>query len=89
VAVPSTGAELTTTLNDGARVDVIAGREGTLQVAVEQSDWPYSISTYAAGESPLGRGARGAIPLHLRIEASGIELKPGTPGGWTMRLQTQ
>jgi hypothetical protein len=89
VTVPSTGAELTTTLNDGARVDVIAGREGTLRVAVEQSDWPYSISAYAAGESPLGRGARGAIPLHLRIEASGIELKPGTPGGWTMRLQTQ
>ena len=85
--VPSTGSELTTTDMDGGRVDAIAGREGTLRAAVTQSDWPYTITAHATGNSPLGRGTRGAVPLHLRIEARDIALTPGTPAGWTLRLQ--
>jgi hypothetical protein len=87
VILPSTGGELTTTGTPRERVDVIGGREGTLRAAVTRSDWPYTITAQATGDSPLGRGARGAIPLHLRIEARDIALTPGTPAGWTLRLQ--
>lgn len=89
VIVPATGSTLTTEMAGGARVDAVAGREGTLRVAVLHSDWPYSIGVTATGDSPLGRGARGAIPLHLRIDATDIVLKPGVPAGWTLRLQLQ
>jgi hypothetical protein len=87
VILPSTGGELTTAGTPRERVDVIGGREGTLRAAVTRSDWPYTITAQATGDSPLGRGARGAIPLHLRFEARDIALTPGTPAGWTLRLQ--
>jgi hypothetical protein len=44
-----------------------------------QSDWPIQISATAAGDGPLGRGDRGAIPLYLMLDARDVELRPGRP----------
>lgn len=87
VVIPSTGSTLTTT-TQGIRSDAIAGAEGTLEASVLRSDWPYSITVHATGDSPLGRGARGAIPLHLWLDARDITLQPGVPAGWTLQLRT-
>ena len=85
VAVPATGSHWQTT-SGSPRTDVFTGSEGGLAVTVTQSDWPISVRGYAAGDSPLGRGARGPIPFHLQLEAREIALAAGKPQGWTLRL---
>jgi hypothetical protein len=55
-----------------------------------RTPWP-SIRHYAfaTGDSPLGRGARGAVPLHVIYEAPGVTLAPGQPVTWTLTLRPQ
>jgi hypothetical protein len=87
VAVPTTGSSVATDVSEGIRTDTFTWRDGRLGVSVVRSDWPFTISVLAApGDTPLGRGARGAVPLHLRIEADRIALAAGVPAGWTLRL---
>jgi hypothetical protein len=45
--------------------------------------------TLATGDSPPGRGARGAVPLHLVYEAPGVRLLPGQPVSWQLTLRPQ
>jgi hypothetical protein len=45
--------------------------------------------TLATGDSPLGRGARGPVPLHLVYEAPGVRLTPGDPVTWQLTLRPQ
>jgi len=45
--------------------------------------------TLATGDSALGRGARGPVPLHLIYEAPGVRLTPGEPVSWTLTLRPQ
>jgi hypothetical protein len=90
VAVPTTGSNVTTDVSEGIRTDLFTGREGRLGVSVVRSDWPCAMSVMAApGDTPLGRGARGAVPLHLRIEADDIALAAGVPAAWTLRLTVE
>ena len=90
VAVPTTGSSVTTDVSEGIRTDLFTGREGRLGVSVVRSDWPCAMSVMAApGDTPLGRGARGAVPLHLRIEADDIALAAGVPAAWTLRLTVE
>jgi hypothetical protein len=84
--VPATGDRWATRRTDRMREDDIVGRDGRLSIAVAHSDWPVTIAGRATGDSPDGRGARGAIPFHLTLEARDIRLQPGTPRGWTLRL---
>lgn len=87
VAVPTTGSAVTTDLSEGIRTDTFAGADARLGVSLVRSDWPCAISVVATpGNAPLGRGTRGPIPLHLRIEADGIPLAAGVPAAWTLRL---
>jgi hypothetical protein len=41
----------------------------------------------ATGDGPLGRGARGPVPLHLVYEARDVALTPGRPSTWTLTLR--
>ncbi len=43
------------------------------------ADFPVAATVVAAGDTPLGRGVHGAIPLHLMYEAQNVELKSGSP----------
>ena len=38
-------------------------------------------------QQPLGRGARGPIPLHLIYEARDVRVTPGQPVTWQMTLR--
>jgi hypothetical protein len=43
------------------------------------ADFPVQATVVAAGDTALGRGVHGAIPLHLVYEAQNVELKAGSP----------
>jgi hypothetical protein len=88
--LPSTASSLTTEIAAANRADVLTGRDGSLRASVDESTWPYTVTVRAAaGDTPLGRGARGAVPLHLSYEARDISLQPGVPAGWTLRLEVK
>jgi len=60
-----------------------------LDVQVIHSDWPLQISAYATGDDSLGRGDRGAIPLHLIFESKNILFTPGIAGSWEIKLSAR
>jgi len=43
------------------------------------ADFPVEATVVAAGDTAIGRGVHGAIPLHLVYEAQNVELKSGSP----------
>jgi len=86
VAFPTTGDRMSTTFNDGRRTDRFESPDGPVEVSVVQSSVPLATKVSAGGNSPLGKGSRGPIPLILQFDASDISLKPGVPLTWTMGL---
>ncbi|MBI3265309.1 MAG: hypothetical protein HYZ58_19440 [Acidobacteria bacterium] len=60
--------------------------EGTLVVDLMRSDWPVSKTLVATGNDPIGRGARGPMPLHLTYEATNLRLEPGNPVRWRVTI---
>jgi hypothetical protein len=90
VLVPTTASSVKTQVNGSARVDTFTGREGTLRVSLTSGAWPCELTVSpVAGNTPLGRGARGAVPMHLACEAHDISLTPGVPAAWTLRLEVE
>jgi hypothetical protein len=49
--------------------------KGTLEVRVSDANFPVKASIIATGNSALGRGVHGAIPLHLVLEAKNIDVR--------------
>ena len=49
---------------------------GQLNVSATAT-WPLNTILEATGNSSLGKGARGAIPLHLVYESQDLRLTPG------------
>ncbi|HEV7373146.1 MAG TPA: hypothetical protein VGN95_00355 [Pyrinomonadaceae bacterium] len=88
VALPTTAARSEVENMRGGRWDTFKSETGTLQVAAV-GDWPMSISLMATGDGPLGRGARGAIPLHLVYESHDVRLAPGKPLRWRMTIKVE
>jgi hypothetical protein len=86
LAIPTRNTHLETLELSGARIDRLTSNGVTLDVQVIHSDWPLQISAYATGDDPLGRGDRGAIPLHLILESKDVSLTPGTAGSWEITL---
>jgi hypothetical protein len=86
VAIPVTADREHTENKDGVRTNIFDGREGTLAVTVI-SDWKNYYRLWATGDSKLGKGVLGAIPLHLIYEANDIELKKGQQMSWEVTLE--
>jgi hypothetical protein len=51
------------------------------------ADWPLKTSLLATGDTALGRGARGAIPLHLIYESRDLRLEPNRAKTWHLVLE--
>ncbi|HEY6308549.1 MAG TPA: hypothetical protein VI488_19055 [Candidatus Angelobacter sp.] len=81
VAVPST-ATIGTLSADREYTLKWAG--GSLKVSVRQSSFPLNISLQATGNSPMGRGSRGAVPLILNLEARELAAQPGRDLTWSL-----
>jgi hypothetical protein len=86
LAIPSRYDHLETSFSQGIRVDRLVSEGKTLEVQVEHSDLPLEISSYATGNDPLGRGDRGAVPIHLLLQSKDFPLVPGTPRRWELSL---
>ncbi len=85
-AVPTTADRTRFEMNGNTRTDIFEGREGTLK-ATANADWKYEISLLATGDSRLGKGVLGAIPLHLVFEATDLQLKKGQSRVWEISLE--
>jgi hypothetical protein len=89
LAIPSRNSHFETVEIGNARIERLTSNGTTLDVQVKHADWPVQISAYATGDDSLGRGDRGAIPLHLILESKSISLTPGVPESWEITLSTQ
>jgi hypothetical protein len=79
LAVPTIYEHVETILNDKARTDRFKSRDGSLAVSMVQSSFPLITELFAAGNSPLGRGVKGAIPLHAVFQSHNLNVQPGSP----------
>ena len=89
LAIPSRYDHLETSYLQGNRIDRLISEEKTLEVQVNNSDFPFDISAYATGNDPLGRGDRGPLPLHLILQTKSFSLTPAVPRHWELSLTTQ
>jgi hypothetical protein len=69
LAVPSSYEQVETEMMNGVRVDRFKSAKGMLEVTMTSANFPLKTSIMATGDSALGRGVHGAIPLHLVFEA--------------------
>jgi hypothetical protein len=86
VAVPITADKTHFEIRNGQRIDYFSGREGTLAVSVK-TDWKTTSEIFATGDSRLGKGVLGAIPLHIIFESSDLQLKKGQKATWEISLE--
>lgn len=86
VAVPMTADKTWFETKNNQRTDYFSGREGTLAVSVK-SDWKTNQSIFATGDSRLGKGVLGAIPLHLIHDAKDLPVKKGQKLTWEITLE--
>lgn len=83
MAVPSTHDKVENT--DGK--SKFSSSAGSLEVEMSGTNFNPRASIVAAGNGPLGRGVRGAIPLHLLFEATNINIGPQTPIKYRLSLK--
>jgi hypothetical protein len=79
LAVTTTYGNVETKLDKNVRTDLFASNEGSLAVKMLDANFPMTTRIFATGDSPLGRGVRGAIPLHLVFESRNLRAQPGKP----------
>jgi hypothetical protein len=72
LVVPSSYEQVETDVIKGARVDRFSSGKASLEVRMIDASFSLKTSIVASGNSPLGRGVHGAIPLHLVFEATDI-----------------
>jgi hypothetical protein len=89
MTVPSRADHVETILKDKRRTDRFVAKEGTLEATVTRSDWPLRIDIFATGDDPLGRGSRGAIPLHLIFQSQNVHFAPGASLSWQIEFVSE
>jgi hypothetical protein len=88
VAIPTTASTAEVEYQAGRRWDRMTSDDSKLSISVT-ADWPLTTSLKAAGDSPLGRGARDAVPLHLVYESTDLFLRPDKPAHWRLSLRVE
>ena len=79
MAVPSTHDRVETVTADFKRRDRFNSTAGSLEVEMSSATFHPRASIVATGDGPLGRGVRGAIPLHLVFETQNVVVDPKEP----------
>ena len=87
MAVPSTHDRFETVTTDLKRIDRFSSTAGSLEVHLFGTTFNPRASIVAAGNGPLGRGVKGAIPLHLVFEAQNIIVSPDKPLTYKLSLR--
>lgn len=86
-AVPTTAARIARQSNENRKWTKLESPEGILEVESPAADWPITDSVIATGDSPLGRGPRLGVPLHLVYESRDIRLEARHPVRWRFALR--
>ena len=79
LAVPTSHDRVETQVDGGVRVDRFSSKAGQLEVKLLEPTFPVQTFIRATGDSALGRGVHGAIPLHLIYESKTVTVDPGKP----------
>jgi hypothetical protein len=85
VAVPVTADKTRFEMNGKTRIDFFEGSGGVLAASVF-ADWETEIDLTATGDSRLGKGTLGAIPLHLVYSTENLVLRANQPRRWKLTL---
>src|SRR6266536_2000659 len=86
LAVPTTATQVETKLVHNIRADRFTFNEGILEVKMLEASFPMTTRLFATGNGLLGRGVRGAIPLHIIFESSVLRLDPGNQLSFRLSL---
>lgn len=86
IAVPSTGGRATVSIDEEQRWDIFEGSDGALAVNAK-ADPPLRTYLTATGDSPLGKGARRPLPLHLIYEARDLAIGPQRSLRWKLTMR--
>ena len=87
IAVSST-AHNESSLVNGRRMDHFVFGQDRMNLSINAlADWPLKTSLLATGDTALGRGARGAIPLHLVYESRDLLLEPNRAKTWHLVIE--
>jgi hypothetical protein len=88
IAVPTTATRNESSLFSGKLTERFTfGADRTDLSVTSWADWPLKTSLLATGDTALGRGARGAIPLHLVYESRDLLLEPNRPRTWHLVME--
>jgi hypothetical protein len=87
-AVPSTCSVGFLSAETGSNAYTLEGEEGNLQILIGPSSFPLKGWFQATGNSPLGKGSRGAVPLILNFEAHDLSVRPGNDLTWSISFQS-
>jgi hypothetical protein len=82
MAIPTRHTRIETRESSSGRTAQLFSDKGKLEILINNHSWPFSVSAFATGDDPLGRGDRGPIPLHLILESTNLSVEPGTPARW-------
>jgi hypothetical protein len=86
LVVPSSYANVQTETTNGQRSDVFSADGNSLNVRLIGPTVPVTTSILATGNSALGKGVHGAIPLHLSFEARDLSVGPEKPFKYRLDL---
>lgn len=86
-AVPTTAMRIAQRSNESRKWTRLESPDGVLEVESPAADWPLTETFVATRDSPLGRGARLGIPLHLVYESRDIRLEARHPLRWRFALR--
>jgi hypothetical protein len=79
LAVPTIYDQVETIVNNKLRTDRFSSKDGSLEVSMDHASFPVTTNLFAAGNSALGRGVKGAIPLHAVFESRNLVVRPKSP----------
>ena len=86
LVIPTTHDQVETENDKGMRVDRFSSTRGTLEVRMSDASFPVKASIMATGNSPLGRGVHGPIPLHLVFESQNVNVSGDSPLKYKLAL---
>jgi hypothetical protein len=78
---------MTQTVNESQNWTRFDSADGNLEVQLPSADWPITESLVVNGDSSLGRGTRGAVPMYLLYESKNLQLQPHQPLRWRISLR--
>jgi hypothetical protein len=88
VIFPSTADRASTRSDAGQRIDRFESPRDALEIKVSSATVPFATSMQASGNSAVGKGARGPIPLILQMDVRDVKVTKEKPLEWTLEIRS-